>query len=54
MNVLGCALVGGAFGLACGLLRLPLPAPATLAGVLGVAGVTGGFYVGQLLTGWLR
>lgn len=36
---------GGAFGVMFALLRLPVPAPPTIAGVLGVVGVTLGYLI---------
>lgn len=42
------ALVIGAI---CGLLRLPLPAPSTLAGVAGVVALFVGWYVVRQLSG---
>lgn len=43
-------VVGMAFGATVRFWRLPIPAPPTLAGVLGVAGVTLGFVLmGRLL-----
>lgn len=37
--------IGVAFGLVCGVFSLPIPAPPTLAGVLGVVGVFAGFWL---------
>ena len=46
-------LASAATGMVCGavfaLLKLPIPAPPTLAGVLGVVGVFGGYLLVQLL-----
>lgn len=49
-GALSVALVGFAFGASCGLLKVPIPAPPTMAGACGVIAVTGGY----LLAGWLR
>lgn len=49
MRDIGLSLVTGAlFGAAFTLLKFPLPAPATAAGVAGVVGV----YLGMVLVSW--
>jgi len=47
LSILTGAVLGGAFGL----LKLPLPAPITFAGVMGVLGVWLGFAIAMRLTG---
>jgi len=37
--------LGAVVGFLFGILRLPIPAPPTLAGVLGIIGITLGFYL---------
>lgn len=44
-------IVGFAFGGACGFFRVPIPAPPTVAGVMGILGVTLGFIVTMRLLG---
>jgi XapX domain-containing protein len=47
--------IGGALlaGLVCGfvfvMLKLPIPAPPTLAGIMGIVGVFGGYLIGGLI-----
>jgi XapX domain-containing protein len=43
--------VGILVGLTFGLTRLPVPAPPTIAGVLGIVGITFGWQVATWLTG---
>lgn len=43
MDWLRVILVGGAFGGLCALFRLPIPAPPTWVGVMGIAAVVGGW-----------
>lgn len=42
-------LTASAVGVVIGLLKLPVPAPPTLAGVLGVAGIALGYTVAQMI-----
>ena len=42
---IGYLLTGIIFGILCTLLKLPLPAPNCLAGVLGIFGVFLGYYI---------
>jgi len=42
-------LTGATVGLIFGLLKLPIPAPSALAGVLGVAGIYIGFVIAKLI-----
>lgn len=44
-------VIGLAFGGACGFLRVPIPAPPTVAGVMGILGVTLGFIISQKMRG---
>lgn len=37
--------VGFALGALCAVMRLPIPAPPTVAGLLGIVGVTLGWYL---------
>ena len=46
---LAALLTGIAVGIIFRLLRLPIPAPAVLEGVLGVVGLWAGYEVGSLL-----
>jgi XapX domain-containing protein len=40
------ALVAGtALGFVFAIMRLPIPAPPTLAGVLGIVGITAGYFI---------
>lgn len=45
MNILLTTVIGLAFGITCGKLNLPIPAPPTVAGVMGIVGVCVGFWV---------
>jgi XapX domain-containing protein len=49
INLLVCLVVGMLLGAIFAFFKLPAPAPGTLAGVLGVAGV----YVGYQVVLWL-
>lgn len=40
-------LTGAAAGFAFGKLKLPVPAPPTIAGVLGIIGITLGYVLGK-------
>jgi XapX domain-containing protein len=51
MTELMALLVGAIMGFAFALLRLPIPAPPTLAGVLGIVGITVGFYLAGKIGG---
>jgi XapX domain-containing protein len=42
-------LVGIAVGLLFGLVKLPIPAPPTLSGIMGIAGIFGGYKISQYL-----
>ncbi len=44
-NILFTFLIGLAFGLTCGQFNLPIPAPPTVAGVMGILGVCMGFWL---------
>ena len=41
--------IGMILGSACGVFKLPIPAPPTLAGLLGITGVFAGWWVIRLL-----
>jgi XapX domain-containing protein len=47
MDILLSLIAGMILGVGFALLRLPIPAPITLAGVLGVVGVWAGFMIVQ-------
>ena len=47
MQVILSLVTGMAVGLAFALLRLPVPAPPTLAGLLGIVGIFLGYIVGK-------
>lgn len=51
MNELITFAVGLGVGLLFGILRLPIPAPPTIAGVLGIVGIFVGFIVIQKIIG---
>ena len=44
-----CLIIGLVFGFSCGFLRVPIPAPPTVAGVMGILGVTLGFIISTRL-----
>ena len=44
-------LAGTAMGFAFAIMRLPIPAPPTLAGILGIVGITVGFFLASKLIG---
>lgn len=52
-NVLLSTATGFAVGLLFARLRLPVPAPATLAGIMGIVGIFLG-YVVAIRLGWVR
>ena len=45
LNAAQALALGILVGLTFGLARLPVPAPATIAGVLGVVGISSGWYL---------
>lgn len=51
MNVLLSLLAGVILGTVFALVRLPIPAPITFAGVVGVVGVWGGWQLVELVRG---
>lgn len=48
-------VIGLAFGATCGYFKLPIPAPPTVTGVIGILGVTLGFIIMAkvIAKGWL-
>jgi XapX domain-containing protein len=44
-------LVGAAMGFVFAIMRLPIPAPPTLAGVLGIVGITVGYFLATKFIG---
>jgi XapX domain-containing protein len=38
-------IAGAALGFVFAIMRLPIPAPPTLAGVLGIVGITAGYFI---------
>lgn len=44
-------LAGAIMGFGFALLKLPIPAPPTLAGVLGIVGITIGYFIAQRFFG---
>jgi len=50
MEIIKSFLVGGVLGAIFTLLKLPLPAPPVLAGVVGIVGI----YVGYLVVNYLK
>ncbi len=48
-EILLSLVVGGVTGAAFALLRLPVPAPATLAGLMGIVGLFIGYVIVQYL-----
>jgi XapX domain-containing protein len=51
MHELLAVVAGGVVGFLFATLRLPIPAPPTLAGVLGIVGITVGYYLAVKLFG---
>lgn len=49
-DVVSSLLVGFAVGLIFRVLKLPIPAPPALAGLMGIVGIYLGYRVAQLLT----
>ena len=50
LEIIKATLAGMACGVVFSLLRLPIPAPPVLAGVMGIVGV----FLGYVLVNWLR
>ena len=50
LEIIKATLAGMACGVVFSLLRLPIPAPPVLAGVMGIVGV----FAGYVLVNWLR
>jgi len=44
-------LAGAAMGFVFAIMRLPIPAPPTLAGVLGIVGITVGYFLATKFIG---
>lgn len=44
-------VAGGVLGFLFAIMRLPIPAPPTLAGVLGIVGITVGYFIAGKLLG---
>lgn len=51
MNELMALLAGAAMGFVFALMRLPIPAPPTIAGVLGIVGITVGYFLASKVIG---
>lgn len=50
LEIIKATLAGMACGVVFSLLKLPIPAPPVLAGVMGIVGV----FAGYVLVNWLR
>jgi len=50
LEIIKATLAGMACGVVFSLLRLPIPAPPVIAGVMGIVGV----FAGYVLVNWLR
>jgi len=50
LEIIKATLAGMACGVVFSLLRLPIPAPPVLAGVMGIVGV----FAGYVLINWIR
>lgn len=51
MHELLAIVAGAALGFAFAIMKLPIPAPPTLAGVLGIVGITAGYYLASKVIG---
>lgn len=51
MSELMALLAGAVMGFVFALMRLPIPAPPTLAGVLGIVGITVGYFLASKVIG---